>query len=606
MNSINRVVKQASWRLMLIDWLRVFAVVLTVALGLAIVARLVEKTFALGEYFGPWWLKGGIGAGVLVLLITTVVALIRKPRAIAAARQLDERAGLREALSTALYIKNEQDPWSKNVIDDAQRTAASVQVGRAIPVEAPKLWPVPVCTAFAMLLVWITVPDLDLLGIKADQVAKKQQETEIKAVKADVAEKAQKLKEMLDKAKVEVKDEQGDAEAGKEQKPEMNDPEAIRRAAVKKLTDVSEKLEAMKEGDKAAQVEAVKEAMKQLKQPGDGPLNDFSRSLSRGDFNKAQEQLNQLTQELASGNNMSPEQKEQAKQQLDNLAKQMDKLADQQKQLEEKLKQQGLDKNTAQDLAKKASSGNPEDLKKALEQMQNLSAEQKQQMMEMAKSTMEACKQCEGMSEGLSKMAQGMSQQGLQQDGMEGAQQVGQELSAAEMLSEDMQQLDAALSEAKAQLAELGECLGGTQDGDGSGQGKVGRWREGGGRQQGMGSGGPGQGNGPSPDAEAVDYKSEKKKGDTKTTQGPIIGTRLVYGEQVKGESVAEFSDVVASASAEAAEAIDSQQVPRELHDAVKHYFGTLQEKVKKEKPAEPAKPASAPAAPAAATPEKK
>lgn len=606
MNSIHRVVKQASWRLMLIDWLRVFAVVLTVALGLAIVARLVEKTFALGEYFGPWWLKGGIGAGVLVLLITTVVALIRKPRAIAAARQLDERAGLREALSTALYIKNEQDPWSKNVIDDAQRTAASVQVGRAIPVEAPKLWPVPVCTAFAMLLVWITVPDLDLLGIKADQVAKKQQETEIKAVKADVAEKAQKLKEMLDKAKVEVKDEQGDAEAGKEQKPEMNDPEAIRRAAVKKLTDVSEKLEAMKEGDKAAQVEAVKEAMKQLKQPGDGPLNDFARSLSRGDFNKAQEQLNQLTQELASGNNMSPEQKEQAKQQLDNLAKQMDKLADQQKQLEEKLKQQGLDKNTAQDLAKKASSGNPEDLKKALEQMQNLSAEQKQQMMEMAKSTMEASKQCEGMSEGLSKMAKGMSQQGLQQDGMEGAQQVGQELSAAEMLSEDMQQLDAALSEAKAQLAELGECLGGTQDGDGSGQGKVGRWREGSGRQQGMGSGGPGQGNGPSPDAEAVDYKSEKKKGDTKTTQGPIIGTRLVYGEQVKGESVAEFSDVVASASAEAAEAIDSQQVPRELHDAVKHYFGTLQEKVKKEKPAEPAKPASTPAAPAATTPEKK
>ena len=69
-----------------------------------------------------------------------------------------------------------------------------------------------------------------------------------------------------------------------------------------------------------------------------------------------------------------------------------------------------------------------------------------------------------------------------------------------------------------------------------------------------------------------------------KNTGGPIIGSRLVYGEQVRGESVAEFADVVEASIAESAEAFEGGTVPREYHVAVKTYFGRLQAKVKKDK----------------------
>ena len=60
-----------------------------------------------------------------------------------------------------------------------------------------------------------------------------------------------------------------------------------------------------------------------------------------------------------------------------------------------------------------------------------------------------------------------------------------------------------------------------------------------------------------------------------------IHGHGLLHGEQVKGESVAEFTQAVEAGQQEAADAMDEQQIPREYHDAVKHYFGRLAEKVK-------------------------
>jgi hypothetical protein len=246
---------------------------------------------------------------------------------------------------------------------------------------------------------------------------------------------------------------------------------------------------------------------------------------------------------------------------------------------------------------------NPEDMKKALEDMKNLSQEQKKQLMEMAKAAMKSQSECKNMGAAMGKMAQGMSQSGLQQDGQEGAGEMAKALSEAEMMQEDMQNLDAALGEAKKQLAELGECLGGDCDSDsdsdkdcnGKGQGK---WNNKSSNKLGNGSGGGGRSRGgASPKAEATDYKTEKTKANVKTGQGPIIGSRLVYGEQVKGESVAEFTAGVEAGQQEMAEAIDGQQIPREYQDAVKHYFGNLAAKVKQDaaKPAAPtgdAKPA--------------
>lgn len=601
MNEVRRVIRLASWRLWFVDVIRTFMVCITAAFALVLLARIVEKVLGVSPQFAPWWRIAFLSLGGAVVGASLLWALIRRRRTLSVAVELDERAGLRESLSTALCVEKMQDPWANVMIETAQAKARNVNVSRAIPMQAPSFWPVPLATGLALLLVWIFMPNFDLLGATKKEVAEQKKRDEVVAVKADVATKEQQLKKMLDKAKVQFTDEKAEA-AAEDKKPEVNDPEAIRRSAVKKLTDLTQKLEQTKTGEKEAQADAIKEAMKQLKQPGPGQLDEFTKALSRGDFNKAQEKLDELSKQMASGE-MTPEQKNQAKAQMENLAKQLEKLSQNSDQLQKKLEQAGLDKKAAAEMVKKALA-NPEDVKKALEEAKNLTPDQKKQLLEMAKAAGKCQGECKNMSAAMGKMAQGMSQQGLQQEGQEGMAELAKSLSEAEMLQEDMQNLDAALGEAKKQLAQLGECLGGDSDSEGECKnGGHGAWRPGSKNGKGSGTGAGGQSSGGGNTyGEARDFTTQKEKANVKTGQGPIIGTRLVYGEQVKGESVAEFTQAVEAGQQEAAEAMDDQQIPREYHDAVKHYFGRLADKVKAGSAA-PTTPTTPPAGGAKAAP---
>lgn len=597
MNDIRRVLRAASRRLLLQDWLSTFVVTLAVGLGAVLVTRIVERTFGLVRVFEPVWPKVFIWVPVGVVVVSLIWALLRRRNELKVARELDERAGLRESLGTALCVEKSPDPWAKAVIETAVTKARGVNVRSALPYEAPSAWPWPIGIATALMILWMTLPVFDVMGLFKKQQAKEEKEQQVVQVKAELQEKSQKLQDALKKIQngSNLLDDKG--EEGKESQETAKDldPEAMRRSAVKQLTDLSERLEKMKEGDKAAQVEAMKEAMKQLKTEK-GPMEEFSKALSRGDFGKAEQQLEQLQKQMADGS-MNDEQKEQAKKQLENMAQQLEKLSKDQQEVVKKLQEAGLDKKTAEEAAKKASSGDPEALKKALEQMKNLSPEQMQKMLQMAKSASEACKNAGSMSEAMSKMAQGMSQEGMDNQGTQGMEKLAAELSDMEMMQNDMENMDAALSEAKAQLAELGKCLGGNCNGDGDQMGNpsMGSFKQGDATKRGNGSGGPGISNGsPGRPEEAADFAYEKKKSNVSTTQGAIIGSRLVQGEQVKGESRADFAAVVEASSKTASESIEGMTVPREYQDAVKHYFGRLKEKAKVNKGEGEAKPAPA------------
>lgn len=612
MRSVNQAVSRAGRRLLLMDFFAALVISLTIGLGLAMLARIVERVLGVQALFAPWWGRGALIALGVALLSAIVWTIATRRGRMRVAQELDERAGLRETLSTALYIQREPDPWSKAVVAEADKMASGVKVGQAIPIQAPRLWPAPLFAGVALALVWFTLPNMDLLGATKREVAKQQKQEQTQAVKADIQSKQEKLKEMLAKAKIDFVDEKTE-EGKQDQQAKENDPESLRRAAVRELTALTEKLETQKEGEKAAQLDALKEAMRQLKRPEQGPLDEFSRQMARGDFNKAQQALAELGKKMADAAT-TPEEKEQAKKQAENLAKQLAEIAKDQKQLAKKLESAGLDKKQAEEIAKQAASGDPEQVKKALEQAKGLSDEDKQKLLDMAKAQMKAQQQAQQMGESMSQMSQGMTQEGLQQDGEQGMQDMQDQLSQAEMMSEDMQQLDAALGEAKKQLAEMaGECMGGDEPGQGGGKkggngGKTGgSWAEGGQCDKpgdGQGQGNRGVGNGaPRTGDDPRDYTLDKVKAPTKNTGGPIIGSRLVYGEKVKGESVAEFAAVAENSEQRASEAIESNQVPRELQDAVKHYFGRLNEKVKAEQggnaapasttPANPAKPAT-------------
>jgi hypothetical protein len=417
--------------------------------------------------------------------------------------------------------------------------------------------------------------------------------------KLDAKATDEKLKELMAKAKIDLGPAEANAADAHADKPLS--PEEIRAAALKRLTSLQEKLDEMKQGDKAKELEALRQQMRQLKTPGPGPMENLSKSLQKGDFQQAKEDLEKLKQELAAGN-MSEEQKAQAKQQMEKLAEQLSKLAESKQALEQALKEAGITKEQAQKLAQEAMK-NPEALKKALDQLPTLSAAQKQGLMQMAKSQQQSGAKSQGMSESMKQMADGLSKQGMDQSGQKGMEGMSQQLSELEQMSQDMQSVQSAADEANKQASKMasgGSGEGeGKQGGSGEGEGKGGKnsqWQAGqSAGKKGSGSGNAGQSTGGrSPEEQDAPVDIAKKMDPSKNTGGPIIGSRLVYGDQVRGESRAEYEQAVTSASQSASKALETMTVRKELQGAVKHYFGRLEAKTR---------PADAPAMAPSTTP---
>jgi hypothetical protein len=583
MQHVKSAVRSAQWRLTIVRFFARFALLLTIGVFALFVATLMDRLLGV---FIDWTIAPYIAAGT-ALVGALLWSLFTRPRTLAAARVLDERAGLRESLSTALCVEHQTDTWSKAVVLTAEEKARTLRVAQAIPIEAPSRWYVPAFAILGTAILWASLPRYDLLGLFAKRGEKQVNQQEILQVKADVKAKDDKLSEMLAKAGVELKKEEKNDDAIGKPPTELS-AEEIRRSAVRKLTDVNEKLNQMQQSERQQQLQGLKDQMKQLKQPGPGPLQELSKNMAKGDFAKAQENLQDLQKKLEDSK-LSPQEKEQLTEQLKNLSEQLKNQAAKQEELKNLMQKAGMDKKSAEELAKQAAK-NPDAVKKALEQMKNLSPEDQKKLMESAMAMAKSMQQGDKMSEAMQQASKGMSQEGMSKEGQQAMQQMAQQLSEMEQMAQEGKSLEAAMSEAQQQLKEMGgkcdnpgECQGckegGKCEGGNCPGNKNGMWRQGDSSSQGKGSGGPGKGDGASPEQQAADFKMEKKKANTKTGAGPIISTRLVQGDQVRGESTADFESAVETAKGEAAEALESNRVPREYQDAVKKYFGTLEKK---------------------------
>lgn len=589
MNEINRVLRQAAWRVAFSDFLRGLIVALLSALTLAIIARLTQQ--ALGATW-PWTVIGWYALGVCVAA-GLFYAVIARPKPLEVARRVDEGANLRESLSTALCVAPSNDAWSRVTVESASRVARGVRVSQAVPVRAPRFWPAVLPLIVAMVLVFALVPRLDLFGTHAAKVAEATKQAQILQAKTEVVDAQKKIEEMvkdLDLGKDKT-------EAIASEKPEAKDPEAIRKSAIKELSKLSDRLQQLRTGEKAQKLDALTKNLKQLKAPG-AETAELTKALATGDFKQAKQELEKLAQAAASSSSMSEQEKKEAAKQLAEVAKQLEKLAENKKDLEKKLAEAGLDKALAKD---------PAALQKALEKAGNLSDQQKQQLAEMAQASQQSSESAKGLSEALSKMSESMKS-GDQAGTEKGAEGGMKQLSELEQISQEMQSADAAMNEAKNQMAQMGgKC---DNPGEGEGQGNStqaqpwsDRFSEGKGKAGGIRSGGGGIGEGGQGQTAKADFSTEKRKSIGAQGKGPIVGSRLVQGESIKGESKAEFVKVVADADQTATEAIENNTIPREFHDAVKSYFGRLKDKATEKAGAgQPAAPSAdlPPAQPAA------
>ena len=571
MDDVVKVLKRAAVRLFFDRLIASFAVTFTIAAVVLIGVRLAERLAGITIDWPVAW----IIAASASLLISIVWSLAHAANRAKVARLVDERASLRESLSTAVSLGERSDAWSAAAIEQARTKAKSVDLRRAVPMTLPKRWPAPALAGLTLLVVWFVAPQMDLLGKDRELKDQQKQQQEVDAALAESQTIDNDLKKMLAKLGA---DETVSPEEGSLDKNKPTTPDEIRRATIRKLTAAQDRLESLKSSAGSRSLDEIKDRMRQLRQPGMGPVNEMVSAMQRGNFAKASQKLAEMMNQMSEGK-LTPEQKEALKKQLANLAEQMKKLAEKRDELEKRLKQAGLDPNKMQ---------TPGAMQQAIQNAQGLSDQQKQELLRQMQAAQDAAAQMGQMAQAMRQAAGEMAEG---KDGMKGMQGMSTQLSDLEMIQQQLAQIGAAQNFAWGKIDHLSQCLGGGKMPERS---PFQMWNEHMGKKRAAG-------NGSSMTASDLATATSKVKANSKTLQGPIIGSTMVQGQQVRGEARAQFTKLVEAGEQAAADAIESKVAPREFQDTLKHYFGRL--KAKAEAQTAPSPQTPDPASPAPGTP---
>ncbi len=121
--------------------------------------------------------------------------------------------------------------------------------------------------------------------------------------------------------------------------------------------------------------------------------------------------------------------------------------------------------------------------------------------------------------------------------------------------------------------------MGGQGNGQGDGQGGMSgtsEWSAGPSEGTGNGTGGPGHGQGHRDTSAGGPTGTVKTRVDNPAgSKGPIIASRYIKGDQIKGEATKkELANAVAEAKDAAAQAVNDNQIPKKYEGPIKKYFG--------------------------------
>jgi hypothetical protein len=550
MNEIRSLLRVAARRLEVTSFLAKGHVITIVAAAVIIGLLIAERLGA--EAFVPWrWV---LPALVGLAALGSLRWWLRSRRnEVQVAVEVDERLDLREKLSTALHVRDRQDPFARAAVEDAVSSARDPRVRehlrRRFAVVSPRRWWLsPMAIALAVGLSF--VPPLDLFSSEAEAddavvEAIRDRDNAIDAVIEPIKESPELREELADMLG-ELSKEGSDADA-------LKNKEEIKRDAVKKLTDLNRRLDEIINGPKGKTAEAIEKALEQLKTPEEGAAKELAEAMANADFNAAKKALEELQAKLESGE-LTEAQKKQLAQQLKDLAAQLEQLAKQTKQLEDLLKQAGMDPQLAK---------NPQALQQALQNNPNLNQQQMQQLMQMAQAQQAAGQMCQSMGGAMGQMAQQLQQGQMGQFG-----QLGDQLSQLEAMQQLMVQAQAAANACQGQCNGIGQGLQMQQALQQWAQGRMGAF------------GGRGQGAGGQAPISPTPSRTSPDKAPTKTVPGDIIARQFIEGPQIVGESKGELRQVAAAIEEGYDEALGEDQLHRKYHEAQKHYFGELKERV--------------------------
>ncbi|MBI2195010.1 MAG: hypothetical protein HYU36_23765 [Planctomycetes bacterium] len=499
---------------------------------------LADRLFYLG--FSPYTALF-LALGTLIP-ISLVRSMLKPVSLMRAARAVDERLGLEERLSTALYLQGSDEPAAQAVLLDAQRHAESIRPQRHFPYQFPRemrYLPVPVLT---LALVWGVMPSLDLLKREtaAQELAKDKARMKVEA--QALKDRTQRLKKKMEEVKSphtadlvrQLEKAADDLKAAKDKKEgflklsELGD----------QLKNRQEELQKILENHKRFQPGAQTEMMKELEQ-----------ALAQGDHEAARKQLEKLSERLREeGDKLGQEEREK-------LARELDHLGD---RLPEQEKLSKAMKSAAAALRR----GTPQGMQRSLEELESAESEladleqlqEELEMIDLAMKELDMAKECMSCQAIFSEFCPSCNQKLCRTCGTDECECCG---------------------EGQVEKCKLKVCRGGS----GNGKGGVGiRSNRGGGSGQGQGQGGgSGRGSGQRQrgDLESAGFEKTKVKG--QIGKGPVLGSFMVKGLPPRGETTVEYSEVVTHYKEAAEDALDKERIPANYRDLVREYFESIE-----------------------------
>jgi hypothetical protein len=495
------------------------------------------------------WVFWGIAA-----IIVLILWFLRLPSRMQASLLLDERLGLRERSSTTLALADSDDPFARAARAESLAMIQRVNLRGHFRIGLSRSWYYGAGTwAIAIALVCL-LPQKDLLGLQKEKKRQEQQAKQVQEAKAEVKQTTEAVKAVVDKLddpalKEELKKLEGLAQAGQ--------PQEVKREAIKTLGDLADKIKQMQGNTQMDAANMMQQMLQRLRGSTDPFSQQVRAALAKGDFAQAANLLGQLQKDLAAGKLSDPQRKEMARQ-LQQLAQELQKVAEQKRELEQELEKLGVDKKLA--------GMSPPQLKLALQQ-QGLKPEQIEQIMKKVAAAQMAGSQCSGLAQAMG--AAGLGSGGLSADDLSNALD---QLSTLESVQQQAILL-------RASLTEIAQSIGGL--GDAMGEGGQSPWRGDWSERSGPGSGGGGRGYGPRDSDKDGQTANKTTRAKNAGGEGPVIASWYFKDTQVKGEARRDFSEVVQAGQATAAEAISENEIPRKYEDAVKKYFGQLEQRGK-------------------------
>jgi len=574
MTEIQRQVRTAQFRLWANGFLGWTCWCLTAAAGAMAAVVTFDRLYGLGWPLG--WIAPGLAtAGVAAALIGSY---LRRADAPGAAAALDQAAGLRERISTGLYCEQaaavQGDEFAHAVVADAQRVGHSLSVRQHLRLRLPFAGVYAVLAAIVPALLLLLPSGLLVEDPLKNSNGESEDVTRAKVVVQRRLEEVKKLSQVNPA----LKELSQDLEK-LDQPPEgkLDTPQQVRNEAIKKIDRMADSLREQRQDEKFGQVDQLQKMLRTI-QPPSGEnrtaVDKLTKALASGDLKAASEQIKAAQEELAKMKLPEDAAKiQQMQQQLESLSKKLEAVAENQ-QLKEKLEQAGVKKEDIERMLQTLDKKDLDQLKEQL-QKQGLSQKDIEKLAEQLQKQQQAGASCKQMSQALSQAASAAAQ-GQMGQAMSDLESAGETLSEAEMLEQEMNQLDSALADLQDAKNDLdngcSQCNG---TGQVSGR-RCGQCRGTGNGRGGMGDK-PGQGQGGLAQEEqtATGFKIERSK--VETTRGRIVGQFLVDGQQVKGEVADELADTVAAEEREATDLIYRDRIPRQYQKSVKEYFSTLQ-----------------------------